>query len=163
MTLRTISLLIPLLAAAGGTAQSVSPEVFSTAGGHGSAGDDQISWTIGEPVTATVAAGANTLTQGFQQPWADISTGEDGVIANGPSITVYPNPTRHILNLVYDEVPGKDRFELRDAEGRLVHTDRVVATQTVLDMETYATGMYVLRLFGADENVLRTFKITINH
>ncbi len=162
MERRSLSVLIPLLAAAGGVAQSVTPDVLSASGGHGNSGEQQISWTIGEPVITTATSGANTLTQGFQQPWVDISTDEEETIASGPGIAVYPNPTRHLLNVVYDGSPGNDRFELHDASGRIVQGDRVTSTHTVLNMEHYASGMYMLRLLGSDDSVLRTFKINVN-
>ena len=159
---RTSLVFAPLLAALGSLAQSTAPEVFSTAGGFGNSATDQISWTIGEPVIATVAADVNSITQGFQQPWADVSIGVDEGPANGPAIAVYPNPTRHELNVVYDGVPGRDRYELHDAGGQLVHTDRVAGPHTVLSMDQYASGMYVLRLLGPNDNILRTFKINVN-
>lgn len=155
-------LLFPLLVAAGSLAQSTAPEVFSTAGGFGNSATEQISWTIGEPVIATVAAGSNSVTQGFQQPWADVTIGLEESPANGPAIAVYPNPTRHVLNVVYGGLPGRDRYELHDAGGRLVQGDRVAGPHMVLDMEKYASGMYVLRLLGPDDNILRTFKINVN-
>jgi hypothetical protein len=50
------------------TAQSVSPEVVSTAGGYFENANASLSWTLGEPATETYSTGNIILTQGFQQP-----------------------------------------------------------------------------------------------
>lgn len=160
MHIRMIPLLIPLLGGSAALAQSASPEVVSAAGGAHANANASISYTIGQPVFETVAAGGNTLTQGFQQPWADVSTEVPATAAAG--ISVYPNPTRHIMHVVYPGVTQGQRYELRDADGRLVLTDRIQRQDTELDLSTYATGLYTLRLLDATERTVNIFKITIN-
>jgi hypothetical protein len=49
-------------------AQSLSPKVIASAGGYFASANASLSWTLGEPVTATFTNGNNMLTQGFQQP-----------------------------------------------------------------------------------------------
>lgn len=49
-------------------AQSVSPEVISSAGDYYENSNGSLSWTLGEIATETYTAGNIILTQGFQQP-----------------------------------------------------------------------------------------------
>ena len=49
-------------------AQSVSPEVVSSAGDYYEGSNGSLSWTLGEIATETYSNGTNILTQGFQQP-----------------------------------------------------------------------------------------------
>jgi len=49
-------------------AQSVSPEVVSSAGDYFEGTNASLSWTLGEIATETYSNGTNILTQGFQQP-----------------------------------------------------------------------------------------------
>lgn len=50
------------------SAQSVSPEVISSAGDYYENVNGSLSWTLGEIATETYTAGNIILTQGFQQP-----------------------------------------------------------------------------------------------
>lgn len=144
-------------------AQANPPDVFSSAGGEGTDGNSHLSWTIGEPITETVSDGTNSLTQGFHQPWVEITTDVEDAIGSGSGISVFPNPTRHVLHVVYaDETPAEDRLELMDAQGRLVHQGRIRSTSTDLDVTKYAPGNYFLRLLGEEGVTKRTFKINIS-
>ncbi|QQS30849.1 MAG: hypothetical protein IPM47_07970 [Sphingobacteriales bacterium] len=49
-------------------AQSLSPQVVASGGGYGTGGGYTLSYTVGEPVIATLSGGSNILTQGFHQP-----------------------------------------------------------------------------------------------
>jgi hypothetical protein len=49
-------------------AQSLKPSVIASAGGNYSGARLQVSWTLGETFTQTLANGNAMLTQGFQQP-----------------------------------------------------------------------------------------------
>lgn len=156
-----LPLLIPLLGGTAAMAQTASPEVISSAGAAHANANAGISYTIGQPVYETVSGGS-TLTQGFQQPWADVSTEMGPSIAATPGINVYPNPTRHIMHVVYPTATQGQRLELRDADGRLVLSDRIQHQDTELDLGAFATGLYTLRLLDAAERTVNIFKITIN-
>ena len=112
---------------------------------------------------ATVSAGTNQLTQGFNQPWVDINTALDdpGIAVN--TITVYPNPASHVLNLAFTEAPVDHGYELFDALGKRLLNGRVQGTITELNMVPYASGGYFLRVFGPENVILRSFKISVTH
>lgn len=58
-------------------AQSVSPEVVSSAGDYYEGANGSLSWTLGEIATETYSNGTNILTQGFQQPFTVTLAGID--------------------------------------------------------------------------------------
>lgn len=163
-TMKKRSLTFTLLAGAFSVcmAQSDPPDVFSTAGGDGSSSTERMSWTIGEPVTNTVSAGSNTMTQGFQQPWAEVITLVPELTEQTDGISVYPNPTRHVLHVRYpDGSSTGDRIELTDGRGQLLLQDHVQGATTDLDLSSYASGNYFLRLIGPQGTMKRTFHIII--
>lgn len=135
--------------------------VVASQGAEYTDADWHITQTIGEPVTVTAGDGTTQLTQGFEQPWADVGTTVDDVAATMPDVSVYPNPVRHVLNIAFPVVPTEMRYELFDALGRSVQRDQVRGTLTELDMERFASGGYVLRLIGVNGTAMRSFKINV--
>lgn len=142
---------------------SSAQEVIGAGGAYHTSGTAGLSYTIGEPVTATVGNASTTLTQGFQQPWADINTVVDDPVTDGPSINVYPNPVRHVLHIAMDGTPEGHHYVLHDAAGRQVTDGRIGSTITDLDMEPFASGSYYLRVLGPNDNSGRSFKISVTH
>ncbi len=54
-------------------AQSLSPKVIASAGGYFASANASLSWTLGETMGQTFSNGGNTLTQGFQQPYVNLT------------------------------------------------------------------------------------------
>lgn len=157
--MRLLLFLLPLAAPLLARAQ----EVVATGGGYHAGSGTAISYTIGEPVITTVGSTSTSLTQGFQQPWADINTLVDEPAADEPGITVYPNPVRHILHIAMEGTPDGHHYVLHDAAGRQVTDGRIGTTITDLDMEPFASGSYYLRVLGPNDNSVRSFKISVTH
>lgn len=157
--MRTLLVLLPLTVPFIGAAQTV----VSGGGGYHTNPATSIAYTIGEPVIATVSAAGNSLTQGFHQPWADISTLVDDAPTSTMRINVYPNPVTHTLHIALDEATRAHQYVLHDAAGRLVTEGRIDATITELDMEPHASGGYILRVLGNDNTTLKSFKISVTH
>jgi len=57
------------------SAQSISRKVISSAGGTMTGGGNMLTYNIGEPAVHTLTAGSKILTQGFEQPGEQITTG----------------------------------------------------------------------------------------
>ncbi len=155
LPLAAVLLAVPLVAGA--------QDVIASGGGEGSGGNHSMSWTIGQPVIKTVAAGGSTLTQGFQQPWADVTAVVDEHGSATLLIRAYPNPADHILNVDMPGTQGQYRLELLDAAGQLVLQAASVGEHTQLDLADQGVGLYFLRALDAEGMPVRTFKININH
>ncbi len=151
-----------LFLALGAPLATLAQQVIASGGGAYSSATNAISVTIGEPIIITASGPANTLTQGFQQPWADITTTVED-FGNGPSINVYPNPVRHTLYIAIDDPSRFGQVLLLDAVGRQVVDSRITSTITELDMQQYASGGYILRVFNADQREVKSFKISLTH
>lgn len=139
---------------------ALGQQVVAGGGGDHANATGRISYTIGEPVIETVASGT-ILTQGFQQPWADITTVVEEASDDPVAINVYPNPVRHTLHIAVNDATDADRFILYDAAGREVIDGRISSSLTELNMEAYASGSYYLRVLGTDDRTQRSFKITV--
>ncbi len=142
---------------------AIAQQVIAGGGGNHTNSTGRITYTIGEPVFTTASTGGHTLTQGFQQPWADISTLVEEEVEPIIGINVYPNPVRHVLYIDVPDGANADRFVLYDATGRQVTDGRIIGTGTQLDMQPYASGGYILRVIGANDTHQQAFKITLTH
>jgi len=148
------NILFLLLFAAGSvTAQTV----VSANGGTATASGTQVSWTIGEPVTATVSNATNTLTQGFQQSKLTVTAINDMEVV-GVEVKVYPNPTASFVTVHFNKTPEKPGYLLFDLAGRLIEQKRIETTDTKIDMTGYAGGSYILKL-RSGQQPLQSFKI----
>jgi hypothetical protein len=155
-TMKTLTMLSAALLASGPLA---AQQVLCAGGDEHVNADRSISFTLGEPVNTTVTGPAATLTQGFEQPWALITTGVADRSAG--NINVYPNPTRHVLYVDHGAFVDGERYELLNGTGAIVLEGAITGPMTALDMERFASGGYVLRLHADDAKLLRTFKITV--
>ena len=154
MRRKLINVLILLAIATG----SVSAQtVFSANGGTATVAGTQVSWTVGEPVVATVSDGNSTLTQGFQQSKLTV-TAIDDLQVQGVEIKVYPNPTSDYVTVHFSNTIEKPVYLLFDLSGRLIEQKNIESTGTKIDMSGYSGGSYILKLRTAKQP-LQTFKI----
>lgn len=150
------------------SAQSLTPFVIGSSGGHYSNGNVILSFTVGEPVIETVESGDFILTQGFQQPELTIVGVREHERAAQFNVRAFPNPT---MGKVYIEVTSESnstiRLELYDAIGKLVQqplSADLINDKHVfeLDLTRYATGVYFVRLMnkeGLMKDVMRIQKL----
>lgn len=138
-------------------------EVISASGSHYTGSQVQVSVNIGEAVTSTVEGSTRTLTQGFEQPWADVSTAIPSATEHGTAINVYPNPTHHELFIALGHAANGEHFSLFDAAGKLVTTGRMEAEIQAIGMERVANGNYQLVLQTQEGSPLGAFRIIVNH
>ncbi len=147
------TLLLMLFLAGATTAQ----KVVSANGGTATAAGTEVSWTIGEPVIATVTDGTTTLTQGFHQTKLTVTAVDDIQIA-GLEIKVYPNPTSDYVTVHFSKVVEKPTYLLFDLSGRLIQQKNIESTDEKIDMTAYSGGSYILKL-NSGQQPLQTFKI----
>lgn len=141
-------------------AQSITPEVIAAAGGHYTAGNAQLSWTIGEPVIETVQAGGNIITQGFHQTMLTVTSIDEENLGN-IDVSIYPNPTSDRVIISIPENANDFTLELYDVNGQLVMSKQMTRNQnqTQLDVSQLATSYYMLRLVAPEIEYSSTHKI----
>jgi len=151
----TQTILFLLIIAVG---SSVSAQkVISANGGTATTEGVQVSWTVGEPVTATVSDANNTLTQGFQQSKLTVTAIDDIQIA-GVDVNVYPNPTSDYVNVHFSKALENITYLLFDLSGKLIQKKIIESTNVKIDMTGYSGGSYILRL-NSGQQQLQSFKI----
>lgn len=138
-------------------AQGVSPEVFASAGGCGNNSQGSLSWTIGESVVSTESSTNCYLTQGFQQPPAITVT----AVNNLPEknlVKVYPNP---VSSSVYVQGTGNGtlQIQLMDMNGKLIMSKLLSSSENQLDLTSYASGVYLLKVYDLQNQLIESLKI----
>jgi hypothetical protein len=157
---KIILTLLPLAGVALVNGQSISPQVIASAGTHYSAGNAQLSWTIGEPIITTVSNGSNIITQGFHQTQLNTVSVEEQTIA-GLNVTVFPNPTADVLNINLVNNLKDLQLDLFDMNGKLLQTLKIGSAESNLQisMNEYARANYLLRVYSIDGSVNYSYKV----
>ncbi len=140
-----------------GLNSSFAQKVVSANGGTATAAGTVVSWTIGEPITATVSDGTTTLTQGFHQTKLTVTAVNEIQVA-GVEIKVYPNPTSDYVTVHFSNVVEKPTYLLFDLSGRLIQQKNIESTGEKIDMTACSGGSYILKL-NSGQQPLQTFKI----
>ena len=150
-------LLIMVIATFYASSQGIVQQVYASSGSYFSNGTYSLSSTIGEPITATFNSTTYYLTQGFQQPNYLVTMVED--FDKNANIIVYPNPTDDFINIDLGTTNlDKYRFQLYDVTGRLMMTGNIIDKITKLDIGSYASDIYFIRL-SLDNKIIKNFKV----
>ena len=149
-----LTAVVTVMFSAAGQAQSLSPQVVSSAGNTSQNGSVMLDQTIGEPVTISASAGAFRLTQGFHQPVISSVGIEEWESSH---VNLYPNPasesaTVTVLSDLYTA------YSVIDASGRTVAEGSVEGTEFSFIVSVWSTGVYKLLLKGKSEVQLTFIK-----
>ncbi len=148
-------------------AQSMSPSVIASTGGFSSNANYSMSYTVAEmTMVQTFSAGANILTQGFQQPNDQILGLIDFTKDEFGSFVVYPNPVVDNLRFGF-EFPetGKVSVLVYDVLGQKLEptyfTEYINGKSTGgFDVSALASGSYYASLTFESENTGKSYLIT---
>jgi hypothetical protein len=135
----------------------LAQEVVSTTGETKSVAEYEVSWTLGEPVIATGSSGGYSLTQGFHQPKLTVTSTE--IFADDLNIEVYPNPTQEFVTIHSDKRMKDANYALFSLSGEKLMEGKITNNITRLNIESRASGSYLLKLSGENKRPLQTFKI----
>lgn len=145
------------------SAQSVSPSVVATSGGHAQGEGLTISWTLGEMVIETFQNDNNDLilTQGFHQTDIVITSVYEAKSLD-IQISAFPNPVKEQLTVsVQEGAADSIQFGLIDLQGNLLLEGELEGRETNIDLATFRSGVYFLTLTIKGEQV-KTFRIIKN-
>jgi hypothetical protein len=137
--------------------QNLNQNLITSSGNYFTSGAYNLSWSIGEVVTATHSAGTNKLTQGFHQPPIRVtSIAESDILI----FKVYPNPTSSGITILI--LNGESRVEcfLSDLLGRqLLYSTEQSANKIYMDLNQFSSGFYFLNIKQKDKKEFSRFKI----
>ncbi len=141
-------------------AQSISPQVFGSAGNYYAVGGSSLSFTIGEAATTTLSNSSYKITQGFQQPsynTTSINEVENPIY----DLSIYPNPTSSVITILNNGITfsNNTKLFLIDVLGRKLIEQPLNDNQTLIDLQQLSAGTYFIVI---DENGFNSFthKIT---
>jgi len=137
----------------------LAQESVVTSGGSGSGTGGSTAYSIGQIAYTEISGPTGFTIQGVQQPYEIyVLSGEEH-----PSIRlemiVYPNPTQNNIILKIETVDNKDfDYELFDFRGRLLTQNKTNSTETIISLDSYADGVYILNVRNG-ATLAKSFKI----
>lgn len=141
-------------------AQTIERDVIGSSGDHYISAVAQLSWTVGEVSTEYLQTGSHQMTQGFHQPYIDVTGIENAPF--GSSISIYPNPATEGIYIDYSDDYRLSLVSLYGVGGNLISKKAIVGSgKEFLDMTNLDTGVYLLVLEGVNSERL-TYKVLKN-
>ena len=138
---------------------SITPDVIASAGNSYVNATTSLSWTMGEALTETDASSTNYLTQGFQQPASIVIT--DVITPDSPqgNVSAYPNPFTSTVYLQNNNEGKTLQVELVSMDGKILFAKTMTAQQEQFDLSTFSNGIYFLRVYNENKQLVQTLKI----
>jgi hypothetical protein len=138
---------------------SLAPDVIASSGNCYVNSNVSLSWTLGEPLTETDVSSTHYLTQGFQQPTSIVVTSI--VTPNSPqgNVSAYPNPFTSTVYLQNNNAGKTLQVELVSIEGKTILTKTMTTQQTQFDLSEFSEGIYFLKVYDMDKQLIQTLKI----
>ncbi len=124
--------------------QAITPRVINSAGGTYTNDSYIMEWSIGElalvnEMQSSSADGNYTFTNGFLQPFAWSAKHLNRAFRDD-EIRILPNPTRDNLEIDFQTAEqGQVRFELYDAAGRFLSSQKFINTGSDLCIQSACT------------------------
>jgi len=79
------------------------------------------------------------------------------------TLTVFPNPTSHILTLQISEYNNeKLSYQLFDLQGRLLKSEQIVGAETQINTENLPASTYLMSVLNQENKNVQSFKIIKN-
>jgi hypothetical protein len=148
-------------------AQTLDRQVLHASGALPLNNGVALSYSLGEPVTATAVSGQVLLTQGFQQP-DQLSVGTPHTTEHAFALGIFPNPARTEAwaTVQGNALPTTAILQVHDALGRAVAAPLRLQLGTGalayrMDLAGWAAGTYWVSLCSASGTVLQTAMLTV--
>jgi len=137
-------------------------ESVNAAGGNASGSGGSVSYSVGQVAYQTHTGTNGSITQGVQQPYEiSVITAVEEAKDINLLVSVYPNPATDYLQLKVDgsmySVMSMS-FQLYDMNGKLLQTKKLTEAETQIDMSSYATATYFLKVI-TESKAIKEFKI----
>jgi hypothetical protein len=139
---------------------SHAQEAITAAGGDGTGSGGSTAYTVGQILYSSSSGASGEVFQGVQLPYEiSVISGLDQFEDLALTISTYPNPVSEFLILKVRSLDWNDlNFRMYNSEGKVVSTDKVLNSETNIDMSQLAPGTYFLQVI-MDKDAVKTFKI----
>lgn len=130
-------------------------EVISTSGETFTNTQNSLEFTIGEVATSSYGS-PTILSEGFHQPVIIVSNLNEKALSN-VELELYPNPSLHSINLVYE---GEEILELQlmDLNAKLLLKKRIIKGKNEVKLSHLVSGIYIANVIQQNK-VLKSYKI----
>ena len=131
-----------------------SPFVISNAGDTWIQNDYILCFTLGELVIETFIQQETILTQGFHQEDYHIT---QIIETNNHNISIYPNPTKNIININCNLKNGFANLFIRDVRGSIIHTLSEFPTSETqfIELSHFSQGIYFMEIIlNSEERII---------
>ncbi len=154
LKLYSIALLSFGFTAAYGQSSTNSAGVESTGSG-GTA-----SSSVGQAVYTTNTGTSGSVAQGVQQPFEiSVVTGLEKAKPINLEIAAFPNPTTDVLNLSIGNYNKQNlSYQIYTSTGKLLQSLKVNGAKTTINMSTFASGNYIIKVTD-NVTTVKHFKI----
>ncbi len=134
-----------------------SQSILATSGDYFENDDISLSWTLGEPVTETLASTSFILTQGFQQSKLTLVGIKDLNNQDDYEISLYPNPAQNFINIKTSKFEHLN-YSISDINGKLLKEVNAVSEQTELSVNELPASIYIIEIRD-NKKLVRTYKL----
>ena len=129
-------------------------------GGDASGSGGSASYTVGQVFYTAATGTTGSVAQGVQQPYEISIT--VGVEEKTIGLAAFPNPTKDQLNLSVAGFTNQQYiYQLYDASGKLVKSDKVSSSTTSINTQALTPGIYLLSVLD-NNSIIKTFRIIKN-
>ena len=161
MTKFSIAFILMIGSVTGIFGQNAQQQVASVSGDDVTVNDVQLSWTLGQVVSASNSNNSIFLDEGFQQ-----GTTLTIPLGAGPEeniITIYPNPTTDYIQVNTSSYKGFGGYQLQSLKGAILLQDNQAdfTEEIKIDMMDHASGTYLLTIQMPNSQT-KQFKIIKN-
>jgi hypothetical protein len=134
-------------------------ETHVVSGGNASGSGGSASYSLGQLFYTEYKDQGGNTSAGIQQALEVFTLTDSDAIALTLETIAFPNPTPDYLNLILkNHGDRKLNYFMFDTAGRHILQDTVREDITVIDMNSLATGIYILKIYQHKKE-LKTFKI----
>jgi len=136
---------------------SFAQQNTTASGGNASGATGSVSYSVGQVDYINATGTTGNSNQGVQQVYKieDVT----GINELSSLVTaLFPNPTNGIIDLEIKNTDMEMSYELVDLSGRTIASNQILATQTTIDLSSYAGGEYLLNISSKNQ-LIKTLKI----
>lgn len=141
----------------------MAQQTIAASGGNATGSGGTSSYSIGQLSYSSTTGATGSVNQGVQQPFEIVTLGNDDFPEIQLTMSVYPNPTTAFVNLNIPNYALENvQYQLFDINGKQILSQRVTTSETQIQMENLASGIYLINILDNNQ-VLKTFKIIKNN
>ena len=134
-------------------------ETIPVSGGEGTGSGGSSSYSVGQLVYTTNTDTGGTVTQGVQQSFELFTLSNPELTTINLTAVTYPNPASdYIVLKITDSALDNLSYKLIDINGKAIANGSITNTDTQINMQSLALGMYILKV-NQNNQELKTFKI----